>query len=78
MGHRLRTGIQTHRTSKAHAGGAAPTIDVGEVARLSDDKLSARLAETNEDLALTEQALALAASGQYKAALDALRIGTLD
>ena len=62
----------------AHAGGVVADTDVGEAVRLSDDELSARLADANEDLAMTERALALAVSGQYGAALDALRKDTLD
>lgn len=61
-----------------HAGGVVADTDVGEAVRLSDDELSARLADANEDLVMTEQALALTGSGQYGAALDALCKDTLD
>ena len=68
----------TGERATAHTGGVAAAANVGEAVRLSDDEISARLVDANEDLAMAKQAFELAVSGQYGPALDALRKDTLD
>lgn len=69
---------RTGERAMAQKGGMAAKIDVGEAVRLSDEELSERRKDADEDLKMSENARKLAVSGKYEAAIRALREDTRD
>ena len=69
---------RTSERAMAGEGGLAAKIDVGEVVCLSDEVLATRRKDANDDLAITEDARRIATSGNYDAAVKALREDTAD
>jgi hypothetical protein len=69
---------RTGERAIAREGGLAAKIGVGEAVRLSVEELGERRKDADEDLKMSEDARRLATSGNYDAAVKALREDTRD